>query len=519
MTAPRTGRALMPSFAVSLRRVLVVQIVVGCLFAGRAARSEDVTLEVQPATIAVSPWYQQVEACVVLKNASNSALLKPKLTFFSNDGFQVEVGRGSRDSLRVGESVAWPVRVTHIESARVPGTVQFEASFTAASSGAGQHAFATLSVAAAADAAQPKPVEISLEGTFDAIAQHRPGVGYLLVTNSLDVPVTVTGVRVQKPESIQTDSPQKFAPIIVPAHSTGETGITLEAASRLTPGTYVVLLDVSMEWDRDGHHESRHLMVSKPVSVGIFFESDLLKLLGVPSFLLLPGCLFLFTMQLLVTLGVLGVKDVSRLPQLPVTAPGFWIIAVTFSALFAYFYNLATGINYLDRYGVDDLRNAWLWSIVIGVAFYLLAGLITKKWREARVPTTQDEPIAMLRKMSKHGVGLEVVPVKYLLNKEELHGYPAERMEDDQTLLWVVPKITVAWEDSAEAEKAQDAFEQQVNARKKLHELADTLERAVREKQASVSWSAVLGAVAHPYHLKVETITGYSAPEVIVDST
>ncbi len=507
----------MPGSVMFLRRVLVVQFVVGCLLAGRAARCEGVTLEVQPATISVSPWYQQVDARVVLKNGSNSALAKPRLAFFSNDGFQAQIGNPSADSLRVGESVVWPVRVTRIESARVPGTVQFEASFTAAASGAGQHAFATLSVVAA-DSTPPKPVEISLEGTFDAIAQHRPGLGYLLVTNNLDVPVTITGVEVKNPESVQPGSEQKFTPVVVAAHSTGETGVTLEAASKLTPGTYVVLLDVSAEWDRYGHHESRHLIVSRPVSVGIFFESDLLKLLGVPSFLLLPGCLFLFTMQLMVTLGVMGVKNVSRLPQLPVTSSGFWIIAVTFSGLFAYLYYLATGTNYLDRYGVDDLRNAWLWSIAIGLGFYLAIGLITKKWREARVPTTQDEPIPMLRKMSKHGVGVEVVPVKYTLNKEELRGYPAERIEDDQTLLWVVPKITVVWEDSEEARKAQSAFEQQVNARRKPHELADALERAVRDKQATVSWSAAAGAVAHPYHLKVEAIAGYLTPEVIVDS-
>ena len=60
----------MPTSLIFLRRVLVVQFVVGCLLAGRAARCEGVTLEVQPTTIAVSPWYQQIEARVVLKNAS-----------------------------------------------------------------------------------------------------------------------------------------------------------------------------------------------------------------------------------------------------------------------------------------------------------------------------------------------------------------------------------------------------------------------------------------------------------------
>ena len=97
-----------------------------------------------------------------------------------------------------------------------------------------------------------------------------------------------------------------------------------------------------------------------------------------------------------------------RLPQLSVTSPGFWIIAVTFSGVFAYIYNMLIGTNYLVLYGPDDLRNVWLCSITIGGITYLVIGLITKKRRNDRVPTTQDEPITILRKMSKQRVRILV---------------------------------------------------------------------------------------------------------------
>ena len=50
---------------------------------------------------------------------------------------------------------------------------------------------------------------------------------------------------------------------------------TDEAVQKVAPGSYVVLFEVSTEWDRSGHRESRNLIISKPVTVGVFFESEL----------------------------------------------------------------------------------------------------------------------------------------------------------------------------------------------------------------------------------------------------
>lgn len=498
----------------SVRWTATAQLLVCCLLFSRTAWGQTVTLEAQPPSIAVSSWYSQVEARVILKNASGSAISKPSLSFFTNDGFEVEVGKGAAQSVPTGESVVWPVRVKNVDRARVPGAIQFEASYTSAASAARHRVFTTVNVTAVADAGQQKPIETTLEGTFESISENRPGLGYLLVTNNLDVPVKITAVKVKQPPSIR--AVKNITPFTVAARSTTETEIKLEAESKITPGTYPVLLEVSVEWERDGHHQSRSVIVSKQAGVGIFFESELLKVLGVPSFLLLPGCLFLFTMQLLVTFGVLGVKNESRLPQLSVTSPGFWIIAVTFSGVFAWIYNTFGTTNYLERYGVDDLRNVWLWSIALGIVTYLIIGLATKKRRSDRVPTSQDGPITILRKMSKHGVGILSAPVQFRLNNVDFRGYPAERIEDDQIRLWVVPKVVTEWADSPEARAAQGTVEGQVNARANPSDLADTLETAARADLVSVSWSA-LGSVPNPYHLKMEAITAYLPPEVMVE--
>lgn len=487
------------------------QFLICCLLFSRAAWGQTVTLEAQPPSIAVSPWYSDVQARVILKNASNSVISKPTLVFFTNDGFEVEVGKGAAQNVSSGESVVWPVRVKNVNKARVPGTIQFDASYGLAAPTRRHHAFTTLTVTAS-DAGQQKPIEASVEGAFDSISENRPGLGYLLVTNNLDVPVTITGVKVKQPSSIRPVS--NIPPFTVAARSGAQTEIKLQAEGRVTPGAYPVLLVVSAEWQRDGHRHSRSVIISKQAHVGVFFESELLKVLGVPSFLLLPGCLFLFTMQLLVTLGVLGLKNESRLPQLTVTSPGFWIIAVTFSGVFAYVYN-RFGTNYLERYGVDELRNVWLLSIGCGIVFYLIVGLAIKKWRSDRVPISRDLPISILRKMSKQGVGILSAAVQFRLNNVDLRGYPVERIEDNQALLWVVPKVVTVWANSEAAREAQGEFEGQLDARADPSVLADILENAGADSVA-VSWS-VSDSVPNPYHLKLEAITAYLPPEVMVE--
>jgi hypothetical protein len=485
----------------------------GLLLTSAAWSQPGVTLEVQPATVTVSPWYRQIETRVVLTNGSSAPLSNLTLSFFTNDRFEVEAASEVPGAVAAGHSVVWPVRVKNVDGSRLPGTVQFEAAYVAAAGGK-SYKLAMLHIAAAAEAGPAKPVEVALGGAFDSISENRPGTGYLLVTNSLDVPVDISGVAIRRPGGIK-ELP-KIEPFTVAAHSAVEKEIKLEAESRLTPGKYPLLIDVRAEWDRGGHRHSRNLVVSRDVNLGIFFESELLKLLGIPSFLLLPGCLFVFSMQLLVTLGILGVKNESRLPKLTPATTGFWIVAITFSGVFAYGYYKVTGTNYLVMYGVNDLRNVWLSSIALGCVTYLAVGKATEKSRASRVPTAQDDPIAILRKMSKHGVGILASPVSFDLNKVSLRGFLAERVEDEQTLVWVVPKIATHWEQSKDALNAQEQFEELVNTRANPARIADSLDEWKQKNLVAVSWLAA-NAVPNPYHLKLDAITGYLPAEVMIE--
>jgi hypothetical protein len=462
------------------------------------------TLELQPSSITAAPG-SSAEVRVILKNSGTDTLRQVSLRQFGNDGIGTEPGKPSNTNAGPSGDVVWPVKITIPQGARLPGAAIFEVSYLAGTSL--KHAYVALALQ---NESIPKPVEVSLEGSPDTISRERPGIIYALITNNTDSPVDVNITHKLPSNAVEIDEIPSFQ---VPPRSSAARGVEIRAASRVTPGSQPVLIEIHASWKSAGQKEDRDFALTKTVTVGVFFESELLKVLSIPSFLVLPGCLLIFTMQLLLTFGVLNLKDESKLPQLTVTSPAFWILAVTFSGLFAPLYYRLTGVNYLLNYGGDDLRNVWLLSIALGVVIYFVIAGITLRHRQTHVPSNSDGPVTVLKKLARNGLGISRPQVKYKLNTLELNGFLLEDIQDGQNLVWVAPRLTIAWQDTPEAQKCKAEFDRIIDGSRDPAALAGVLERA--GTQATVSYESA-GVVPNTYHLKVDTITEYLAASLIV---
>ena len=503
---PVTFSAVRRKFNVKLCRRGAALIVLGG-FLSLCAFSQNVSLEVQPTSIPASTSPFTAEARIILKNAGEEVLRGVSLVQFSNDGIKAELGKPTATVAAPKHTIVWPVKISGPGQAHFPGSIIFDAEYVT-SSGI-QHVYTPLSLQT--DGVQ-KPAEASLEGNLDAISAQRPGAIYLLVTNNMDAPANVS-ITSQVPQSAIIVSP--VSSFDVPPHSTAATRISVLAASRVQPGVYPVVIEAKAKWNWAGRTEERQFVLSKPATLGVFFESDLLKVLSVPSFLVLPGCLMVFAFQFLLSFNLLGLKDHSKLPDLTVTSPGFWLLAVTLSAVFAYVYYRWTGINCLLSYGVDDLRNVWVSSILIGFGIYLAIALFTRKWRSDHIPRSKDQPIDILHKLANNHLGILRPKVTYTLNSKELSGFLIEEIEDGQTLVWVAPGITTDWQDTPDAANLKTVFDTAINGDREAAPaaLVDVLKRA--GKLATADWNTD-GVVPNPYHVKVEAITKYDAAEIIV---
>jgi hypothetical protein len=417
--------------------------------------------------------------------------------------------------------VVWPIKVKDPARARLPAWAQFELKYRRADQATSLRAFSALAVSSQADS---KPLEASIEGNFDLVSQQRPGEGALLITNNLDLPVDVRVTGWPGSASMTIDT---IAPFQVSPRSTVREAVKVKAADRVTPGVYPAEFEAIASWSWAGRTETRHLLVSKQVTLGVFFESDLLKALGIPSFLVLPGCLVIFTMQLLLALNVLGAKNESKLPDLGVTTPGFWILSITYSVFYAWIY-IHYKNDYLIRYGPEDLIWVWISSIVIGAALYIAIAGIAKITRGRKVPTPTDDQIATMKKMARNKLGVVVPQVQFTLNSAQWRGFVVEPIEDGKTLLWVAPGIVADWGATQAARDAQTAYNLDVTlamdpgAAEERHDIAnriaERLDTARREHQVTVRWDTrgAVPTIGSPMHIKSETITLYQPPGRII---
>ena len=164
-----------------------------------------------------------------------------------------------------------------------------------------------------------------------------------------------------------------------------------------------------------GESQAGSITVAAAPDINVFGLSDVLKLLQVPTFLLLPGVLFLATCQII---GRLRGQQTLPIIGSATDAP-FWLVAVTLSGVAAALYPVVTGWfgpprEYLTSFTLEDVMLVWFASITLPIPLYLVGGTIVFliKAELARraaaetartVPNENDPPLVFLRKLMEAG--------------------------------------------------------------------------------------------------------------------
>jgi len=218
----------------------------------------------------------------------------------------------------------------------------------------------------------------------------------------------------------------------------------------------VIPLEVGIAHQKWGRPASGSLIVTQRLKVGVLGESDILKLLGVPSFLLLPGFLMVASF-LALWVRVRPRKAV----QLEVKSLEFWVIAITLSLLTAPLYPKITGVwatsrNYLVAYGLRDIFYVWMGSIVVAVLAWvvMIEGMELRAWmrevqRRRTVPSEEDEPIDILRKLAVHGMGFALKQADSQVSGMSGRYFLVVPVTEGQTEVWVAPPIIMEWTNQA----------------------------------------------------------------------
>lgn len=496
-----TGPEGLRRVAVQYRTVAFAAL--SCLLVANAVRA-DVQLTVVPATIELQ-GREPASVLVIVKSTAES-LEGVRLSNLADPTLAVAPGGAEVASLPAGGSHAWAVQVTSRADEFEKRKLVFQVHFEAEAAGAAESQPGVRAIAV--DVTGREPPLLSNLATLEvvplqgSIGEMRPAHVALVVRNTSHRVLTLTHVCCRRPFELEVQrvggeprspaledhdalpltcvTPVRLDPISIgPGDSEAvELKVGL-GASGIQPGKQKLVFEAVLQWEYFGRKQIGSLVRDHEVELGIVGESQLLTLLGVPSFLVLPGFLVIVTMSLLWRLGWKPPeKDANASFPLPAAQPEFWVVAVAISIAAVPLYWL-TGRNYLAGYALRDLVLVYGGSIALGAIVYTVILLILRavhRSRQKRLFSARDDPLTVLRKLHKAGLTLSLPRVEWQDGGKTFQGFLVvpEKIHRDGMDVWIAPQILLDVA-SLDAEVGKN-LEECLNNPDEVEELADFLQ-------------------------------------------
>ncbi len=407
------------------------------------AQDTRLVIDPQPATIAPKGDGTSVTLLLVVKNQTTVDATNLRLQGFPDQGIKVVANQPKVDVLGADSEVIFELQISTPDGP-VDGRVLLRVDYSTTTGGRGptqRSAVVTVPVKTAANAPVAEIVDVSVKTTLDSLDELHPGRLYLIVSNKSDRSITLNTIEVQSPDFLTVAPPAK--PVTLAPREVTALEMKVSATTVVQPGKHLLVFRVPGEWQRFGHKETWQTVSTHEVTVGVFGESEILKLLGVPSFFLVPGLLVLLTIGWFWKGHVLQPQQATVQFGLTPGTPEFWVAAITLSGAIAYAYRRFVGRNYLAAYGLQDIIQVWLLSIVIvGAGGYLAIALGIRMWHWYYAFDKDQDPIQALRRFHRHRLGLLFRRHTLTLNG---NGSVVLAIEPAGDQMWVTSAVKWSW--------------------------------------------------------------------------
>ena len=447
------------------------------------AQSDSPKLEVTPAVAKVFA-NRKTPVLVVVRNPASTPLSNLELSAYTDAILNIEGQDQKLDSLAGKSEYAWVIQLSTKDKGEfAPGILHFRLNYLNGSGGKGSTRgvmLASLEVKNGALESSAEIADVKIESTLESLTEQTPGKVYVVITNKINKEVTATvtptwpyGLRRPKNEE------NKDYVVTLAPYQTSHVEVGVEAKERVRPGKHLLVFDVMLGWNESGQPQVRHNIIARPVEVGVLGESQILTLIGAPSFLLLPGVLVLLTIKTIWSLKWFKVKGQPATFPLEVKSLEFVFAAITISLLLTGAYILLWH-NLFDGYGLQDIILVWVFSVfIIGLLGYALVAKIYE-WHWRRVtPSVDDEEIPFLEKLGRRGLGifLDMADFKIKVNNQDFiqRAFLLESRQDAGDTIWVAPPISIQWTDNADDDFKARVREQLQNVKADPSALATLL--------------------------------------------
>jgi hypothetical protein len=457
----------------------------------------EISIEVTPAFVELSPD-KQAEALIIARNTMTQTLHNIRLSWFANVPVSVTVAATPSTDLPPTGTAAWTLLVSSNSTDPVSGTVHLRVDYArlGESGDVPGMALGTLVVTSPKIETADQVAQVRAESVLTSLMEYRPGAVYLIVTNLADVPIQVTQVLTAGPDFVRFKLPSPG--VTLAPRETRTLVVDVEATGTVRPGKHLIVLETVVRWERGGRTYSGSIVTTRQLDIGVVGETEILTLLGVPSFLILPG--FLMTM----TLGWLWKNVKPKQDFLKVKEAEFWFLSITLSLLTVYAYPAITRAlhvprDYLQGYGLIDIVWVWLGSIVTtAVAYAVVALLIVAGksgyniWMRRQTPVKGDTPISILDKLHRQKLTIRRPRASMTVDGKPVIVFLLQPPREGASEVWVSPSILVHTAQDNASSEDQVLFNGIEEAR--ISENAQALADLLREGKArgivEVNWSS-----------------------------
>lgn len=421
--------------------VRIAGLVLAGVVLARAAAAGPVKLEVVPSKLELCEFERGAPLVVNLDNSGAAALEAVEIQ--TAGGSAIRLDDCKLGALPAATAQACDTIARCTAAPCVAGPVYVRASYRQANQ-------RWLAATASVEIVQPS-VAMAGIATMSArpsraeIAENSPGIAYLSITNLSPYELTLTlafhdaNTSRGRPVVALVGTPPS-AKIPAFAAATLPFGMTMLALGKDT-----VAIDATVTWNDGKCSRSGALSAAFDIETGSTELAMLLKLLGLPALLLLPGALLLSASAILWQFGLALQHPRAAKSEFwfAYASPYFWVLAICVSFVWYRLYAWQH-TDLRDTYRLGDVIALWSLSLLIGAALHVLAFAVIRLivWSSdrrsaARTPRVDDGPWTTLNKLALR---------RGLLNLPKAgFGSPQRTafiLEEDHDKLWLCPAIT-----------------------------------------------------------------------------
>ena len=474
------------------RHGIFVCFVLPLVVLGRAAvgAPAKVTFAAEPARVTLAPG-EDASVALVATNGGEGAVHVRRLAWEAGAGVTVVGEVDAGEPLAPGASRAWLVAVTYAADAHGEGHARFQLSFERQDAkGKGMVegvAFAALAVAERPAADIASIAEVKVRTALTRLRERDPYLLFLEVRNKYSLPIQVSRIIPGKTQYVKLRLPDLGAEARLAPNEVRAFPVEAVAADAAQPGKRLLVFEVRLAWQERGRARTGSLVATHECQLGVVGESELLKLLGLPTFYLVPGFLIL-TAFVALWRWVAPRRTIAT----PATDPRYWAVVITLSLLMAPAYPAVTGWlgerrDYLSGYGLRDVFRVWMISLAAGLLLWALAAVVRwgglKLSRRFLAPSPGDRPIWFLDKLAVAGVTLPLPETTVTVGGQQTTCFVAQLEQHGR---WLLPGISWQW--TREDSEGYDAFRRSLWAASSPWALARALARGRKKRSVVVAW-------------------------------